>query len=582
MKLKLRSSVKFLASIFAGTGTAVRKDGLATYVDLDYDSLEAITSFDASTKQIAVHDSTTGEWNKTTLSDLLSLAGYAATSLSPATIGLGSVSFTTQAGLAYRAGARARASSTADTSDYMEGLVTSYSGATLTIDVSLVNGSGTFSSWNLSLAGDPGTGDMLSTNNGLDFANLPTTLNNLGGVSFSDAQSLSAAEKLLARQNIGVVGGGVINIVDYGGVGDGATANDTAFNNAYAALGTYGGVIYFPAGKYVFNSGISKTFPAGQFSVTLAGDGANCTTLYWPNSSGGIEFISAQDKSTFHLRDFTVETDQAAGGNGFKATGTNASGLTGFFWQSDITNVDFSGSDRSIGIGTKYWSNSVYIHSWSYVTLTNVNTWGPHGNPGDAGGGTGLLIEGDTPTANYTVIINVQSSSFNSHVTGVLLGNYWQGITFNQCNFNGRVGTSAIFSSGTFSGVQVLLSIFNSQIDYAGIAAINLGGSLTNVLLQGNLIAAYGNNGVAVIMPNGGRLQAIGNSIGQFGAFTGTFGIVYGGADGVIMGNIFTGVATPVNLQAASSNVGVSQNRYNGTGANIDNGTGNNVGTVTQ
>jgi len=36
MKLKLRSRVKFLASIFDGLGTLVRKDGLAAYVDLDY------------------------------------------------------------------------------------------------------------------------------------------------------------------------------------------------------------------------------------------------------------------------------------------------------------------------------------------------------------------------------------------------------------------------------------------------------------------------------------------------------------------------------------------------------------------
>jgi hypothetical protein len=75
---------------------------------------------------------------------------------------------------------------------------------------------------------------------------------------------------------------------------------------------------------------------------------------------------------------------------------------------------------------------------------------------------------------------------------------HWQGITLNQRNFNGRVGTSAILSPGTFAGVQVLLSLINCQVDYGGAAALNLSGSLTNVLLQGNLIAAHGNNGIAV------------------------------------------------------------------------------------
>jgi hypothetical protein len=39
----------------------------------------------------------------------------------------------------------------------MEGLVTSYSGATLVINVDTVGGGGTFSSWNINIAGNVGT-----------------------------------------------------------------------------------------------------------------------------------------------------------------------------------------------------------------------------------------------------------------------------------------------------------------------------------------------------------------------------------------------------------------------------------------
>jgi len=204
MKLKLRSSVRFLASILAGTGTAVRKDGLGTYIDLDYEDLESLSVFDPATKQFAVVDSISGEWNKTTLSDVLAVSGYVATSLTPITIGMGTATFTTQSGLAYRAGARVRASSQANTANYMEGLVTSYSGTTLVVSISRTSGSGSHSDWNLSLAGDPGAGDLLSTNNGSDFANLATTLNNLGGLSYSDTQTLTAPQKLKARTNAGL------------------------------------------------------------------------------------------------------------------------------------------------------------------------------------------------------------------------------------------------------------------------------------------------------------------------------------------------------------------------------------------
>ena len=83
--------------------------------------------------------------------------GYAATSTTSLAIGTGTKTFTTQAGLAYSAGARARASSAANTANYMEGLVTSYSGTTLVISVDTVGGSGTHADWNLNLAGNVGS-----------------------------------------------------------------------------------------------------------------------------------------------------------------------------------------------------------------------------------------------------------------------------------------------------------------------------------------------------------------------------------------------------------------------------------------
>uniref|UniRef100_Q02CC9 Uncharacterized protein n=1 Tax=Solibacter usitatus (strain Ellin6076) TaxID=234267 RepID=Q02CC9_SOLUE len=83
-------------------------------------------------------------------------AGYAATSSTSVAIGTGSKSFTTQAGLAYSAGARVRASSTASPTNYMEGMVTAYSGTTLTINSINTGGSGSYSSWNLNVSGDIG------------------------------------------------------------------------------------------------------------------------------------------------------------------------------------------------------------------------------------------------------------------------------------------------------------------------------------------------------------------------------------------------------------------------------------------
>ena len=83
-------------------------------------------------------------------------AGYAATSTTSLAIGLGSTAFTTQAGLAYSVGAFTRASSAANGANYMQGLVTAYSGTTLTINVTESGGSGTHADWNINLVGNTG------------------------------------------------------------------------------------------------------------------------------------------------------------------------------------------------------------------------------------------------------------------------------------------------------------------------------------------------------------------------------------------------------------------------------------------
>jgi hypothetical protein len=84
--------------------------------------------------------------------------GYAATSATTLAIATGTKTFATQAGLAYTTGVRCRASSNGSPNSYMEGWVTGYSGTSLSVNVDLINGSGSFSNWNLNVSGAPGVG----------------------------------------------------------------------------------------------------------------------------------------------------------------------------------------------------------------------------------------------------------------------------------------------------------------------------------------------------------------------------------------------------------------------------------------
>jgi hypothetical protein len=372
------------------------------------------------------------------------------------------------------------------------------------------------------------------------------------------------------------------NVVWFGADPTGVAASDTAYNNAYTSLSSIGGSIYFPTGNYSFTSAISKTLPNAQFSITLEGDGSTGTVLNWPNASGGITFTASNIRNTFHVKNLTFTTTQVGSGTALSFSGLG--GNNGQFFQSDIHNVQVNGDD--IGTATPtlhYWGIAIKIHNWSAVDVSNVNTYGPHQAPASAGGGVGLIYEGNSGTSSFSTILNISRSSFNFHTTGIQLNDFWQGVTIDQANFNGEVGGSCISQTGGATGTLVLLTVTNSQFNCAG-AQIAFSSAVLNPTFIGNTISVFGNNqsGINTGASGSSGLIVIGNVFNLAGAFTGTFCIVYGGAGGVILGNMFNSCATPVNLEAASTNVGVSQNRYVSAGANINNGAGNNLGTVTQ
>jgi hypothetical protein len=130
---------------------------------------------------------------------------YSCTSATSFAIATGSKIFATQAGLAWLPGARARVSSLAGGGvNYVEGVVTAYSGTTLTVNVSKVVGSGTHTDWQISLAGDPGSGDLLSTNNLSDLASAGTARGNLGVSAVLTGDRLAkAAAYTVASGDIG-------------------------------------------------------------------------------------------------------------------------------------------------------------------------------------------------------------------------------------------------------------------------------------------------------------------------------------------------------------------------------------------
>ena len=90
--------------------------------------------------------------------------GYAGlTSTTSTLIGTGSKTFTVNlpsTSDAYVVGSRVRVASSASPSNFMEGVITAYSGTSLTVNVDSTGGSGTFASWNFSIAGIQGNSGL--------------------------------------------------------------------------------------------------------------------------------------------------------------------------------------------------------------------------------------------------------------------------------------------------------------------------------------------------------------------------------------------------------------------------------------
>lgn len=114
--------------------------------------------------------------------------GFVATSTTSMSIGTGARTFTTQANLAYHPGTRVRLVSNASPSNFMEGVITEYSGSSMSVNSTLIGtgASGTVADWSIVIAGEPGLGDVLSTNNLSELDDVGEAKANLGtAVKFS-------------------------------------------------------------------------------------------------------------------------------------------------------------------------------------------------------------------------------------------------------------------------------------------------------------------------------------------------------------------------------------------------------------
>ena len=125
---------------------------VTTAVAISSGATDTIATGEWSTPQIHAQNGTNGT-NGTNGADG---AGYGGTSSTFNTIGTGSKTFYIGTGYAYQVGTRARVASSSSPSNWVEGVASSYTSGSLTLNVDITGGSGSYSSWTVHVAGDIG------------------------------------------------------------------------------------------------------------------------------------------------------------------------------------------------------------------------------------------------------------------------------------------------------------------------------------------------------------------------------------------------------------------------------------------
>jgi hypothetical protein len=88
---------------------------------------------------------------------------------------------------------RCRVSSNSAPSNWAEGIVTSYTGNSLAINVDHFNGSGTFSDWNLNVAGLIGAGYQATSTSAASIATGPVTVTTQANLAYSNGARVRMA-----------------------------------------------------------------------------------------------------------------------------------------------------------------------------------------------------------------------------------------------------------------------------------------------------------------------------------------------------------------------------------------------------
>ena len=423
--------------------------------------------------------------------------GYAGlTSTTSTTIGTGSKTFTVNlpnSSDAYVVGSRVRVASSASPSNFMEGVITAYSGTSLTVNVDSTGGSGTFASWNFSLAGIQGnagltvgtttvsggtTTRVLYDNAGVigEYASVPIANGGTGATTasagFNALSPITSTGDLILGNGVNSATRLAIGTNGYVLTSNGTTASWAAAAGGSLTVGTTsisGGT----SGRVLYdNAGVLGEYSA----VPIANGGTGATT-----ASAGFNALSP-----------ITSTGDLIIGNGTSSATRLGIGINGYVLTSNGTTASWAAIPAaSLTVGTSTISGGTS----GRVLYDNAGVVGELANTG-----TGNNVLATSPTL-VTPALGTPTSGTLTNCTGLPYGGLTNVTVVPQGRLTLVTGTPVMTSAQTAKTtiyytpyVGALIPIYNGTAWTLAQMSSDLSNITTN--------SATGNAGPAAVTTN--------------------------------------------------------------------------------
>jgi len=351
----------------------------------------------------------------------------------------------------------------------------------------------------------------------------------------------------------------VINIKDYGAIGDGVVNDTTSINNAVAAVPANRGILYFPSGKYLINNTI---FISGKTNLLVISDNAEIvvsqlatTAMYFSDCPllqavvGSLTFTTTSSGASPTKIAFMYGCLIAGANFSIKNIKVIGAFQYGIYLISQYVGYNTSSISNCMVDGLSVGTTGIYLPTATqYVEILDTKVSDLLG--------TGFLIEGGNNTITGCMALNCRIGCFIDSISGG--------------NLDHSLVNGSTFNHNRACGIFVRSLQLNLAINNCKIWANNGPDKLTDVVNPTGKLFNYG-----VYLENVKGLVMIGNTFAHNNQ-------IDLGIDGmnttIINNNVFRSVATTAytiyELQTAGTanhNNQICNNVFNGTTGNTAN-----------